>query len=90
MQTTTVGTHSLTLSWEPPPPENINGQIRFYRVQITEKESGETILKTATTTEISIENLHPFYNYNCSVAAETIATGPYSGNLSVQLDEYSM
>lgn len=55
-----------------------------------EIESGETILETSTTTEISIENLHPFYNYNCSVAAETIAIGPYTGNLSVQLDEYSM
>ena len=33
---------------------------------------------TDSTTEKLIDNFHPFYNYSCSVAAVTVAEGPYS------------
>ena len=42
----------------------------------------------SSTTQVNVSNLHPFYNYNCSIAAETITVGPFSDSISVQLDEY--
>ena len=38
---------------------------------------------TDSSTERLIANLHPFYNYTCSVAAETIAQGPHSSTVLV-------
>ena len=58
-------------------------------MQIREIESGDALQLTSNTTQITVTNLHPFYNYNCSVAAETVGIGPYSERLSVQLNEYS-
>ena len=83
-----AGTHSLTLSWEPPPFENRNGQIRQYQIQIEEIESGDILQRTSNTTQATVSDLHPYYNYNCSVAAETISLGPFSTHISVQLNEY--
>ena len=83
-----TGSHSLVLTWDQPPAEHRNGRIRRYQVRLTEAETGDIFQLTSTTTQVNISNLHPFYNYNCSVAAETIATGPFSDSISVQLDEY--
>ena len=85
---TGVGTHSLVLSWDQPPPEHRNGRIRSYQVRLRETETGNVFQLTSTSTQVNVSNLHPFYNYNCSVAAETIAVGPFSNSVPVQLDEY--
>lgn len=90
LEDTRVGTHSMTLSWDPPPFENRNGRIRAYHVQLREIETGSDSQYTINATEITVINLHPFYTYNCSVAAETVAIGPYSETLSIQLNEHSM
>jgi len=38
--------------------------------------------------QINIGSLHPYYNYECKVAAHTIAgTGPYTGAVIVQTHE---
>ena len=34
-----------------------------------------------------IGSLHPYYHYECKVAAYTIALGPYSENISLLTDE---
>ena len=78
---------SLTLTWQPPSFENSNGIIQQYVIQITEVDTGRRFTETSNSTAIIVESLHPFYSYNCRVAAETIEVGPYSSPITVQLNE---
>ena len=36
---------------------------------------------------MTLTDLHPFYTYSCAVAAETVAVGPYTFPITVQLSE---
>ncbi len=75
---------SVTLSWYPPSPETHNGVIRSYLVNVTEEESGESFLLRPTQTEITVSQLHPYYNYSFEVSATTILAGPFSVPLTVE------
>jgi len=78
---THVNSTALTLRWQPPPPEQRNGVITQYVVNITRLSiSGQvpSILYT-TETSIVVGMLHPYYTYTCKVAAETnVGRGPFS------------
>ena len=78
---------SVTLNWQPPPEEDRNGLIRLYYVFVTEPESGRSFTLNSTTISYSVHNLHPFYTYNFSVAAVTVAAGPISDNITLQTSE---
>ena len=78
---------SVTLSWQPPPLEDRNGLIRLYYVFVTELESGRSFTLNSTATNYRVQNLHPFYTYNFSVAAVTVAAGSISDNITVQTSE---
>ena len=85
-----VTASSLTLVWQPPPFESINGVIEQYVILIEEVNTGRVLTAASNTTNITVENLHPFYSYNCRVAAETVGVGPYSSPITVQLNEAGM
>ena len=79
---------TLALSWQPPAPENQNGIILHYIVNITEMETGIVLSYTAVnTTILTVPTLHPFYNYTCIVAAVTVGVGPYSAPAVIQMPE---
>ena len=79
---------TLVLSWQPPAPENQNGIIVHYIINITEMETGRLLSFTAVnTTTLSVPTLHPFYTYTCIVAAVTVGLGPYSATVEVKLPE---
>ena len=82
-----VTASSLTLTWQPPPFESRNGVIRQYIVQIEEVSTGRMLTETSNMTDVTIDNLHPFYSYRCRIAAETIQVGPYTTPITIQLDE---
>ena len=82
-----VTASSLTLTWQPPSVENLNGIIRQYIVQIVETDTGRTLTIASNNTEVTVEDLHPFYIYICRIAAETVELGPYSAPITVQLNE---
>ena len=68
---------TLHLLWTPPPRETQNGLIIGYRINITELDTGRVLNMASSITLASRQDLHPFYNYSCSVAAYTIVgTGP--------------
>ena len=73
--------------WQPPPFEEINGDIRQYTLSIVELETGWKFKVTTNDTQITINSLHPFYNYLCRIRAETTQPGPYSDEISVHLLE---
>ena len=61
--------------------------IRQYIIQVLEVDTGTTFMETSNITELTLEGLHPFYSYSCRIAAETIAVGPFSNPITVQLNE---
>ena len=79
----------VTLTWSSPPLSDINGIIRNYVIRIRERETSHVWILQATNSNINITSLHPYYNYECEVAAHTIATGPYTDPVSVQTMEAS-
>ena len=79
----------MTLTWNPPPFEHINGLIRYYTMQVTEMETQATFTVTSNTTEVTVEGLHPYYTYQCKIAAHTIDLGPFSNAITIQLLEES-
>lgn len=70
---------TLSLSWLPPLPERRNGFIQQYIISITDLETGMTQLVNTTEQITIVSDLHPFYRYSYTVAAETaVGRGPYS------------
>ena len=75
---------SISLSWNPPPHEHHNGEIDSYTVLCTEVNTGGSLSQHSTpTTNITIDELHPYYTYKCNVSAVTVDQGPYSAIISV-------
>ena len=81
---------SFSLVWQNPPPEDQNGIIRLYFINITEEETGRQFQLTSSAPHILVEFLHPFYTYVCTVAASTVDIGPYSSPFIVTTLEAGM
>ena len=73
-----ISSVSIRLSWASPLPEELNGVLVSYRVIVTEYATGAVFQQTTAfdTNSLVVSSLHPYYNYQCSVAAFTIAFGP--------------
>jgi len=79
---------TLILSWEAPNPEDRNGIIRQYTVNITELDTGMLTQLVTNDTTITAFPQHPYYTYSCVVAAETsVGLGPYTSPRAVQMPE---
>lgn len=79
----------ILLSWEPPPPYDRNGEIVYYLIRMNEQETGRfwTLPVFNNKTTAFVGSLHPYYHYECSVVAHTIALGPYSDSIVLLTDE---
>ena len=64
-----------------------NGIIRYYIIYVSDLTNNTNWELTTNTTRILLDNLQPFYLYNCSVAAFTIDVGPVSNTVSVRLPQ---
>ena len=92
LSATPVNSTALTLRWLPPPPEDRNGVITQYVVNITGLSVPGQEPSVLHTTDISIVVglLHPSYTYTFKVAAVTsVGQGPYT-TLTSQLPEDGM
>ena len=79
----------IMLLWTKLPYRQRNGIIRHYAVRVCQIEpyrQCEEHLATGTTLELL---LHPHYKYSWTVAAYTVARGPYSQSLPFQMPEDS-
>ena len=79
-----VESRVIELAWSPPPAEAHNGEIVNYIITYTEVETGRNNTVTSFNTDISLGNLHPFYNYIVTIAAFTVDIGPPSNPFTVQ------
>ena len=82
-----VNSTTMTLSWDPPPSDQINGYIRHYIIVVTERETASEFQEQSNYTQVTLQSLHPYYTYSCRVTAVTTGSGPYTGNLTIQLPE---
>ena len=92
LSATLVNSTALILRWQPPPPEDRNGVITQYVVNITglSVAGQEPFVLHTTETSIVVGLLYPSYTYACEVAAVTsVGQGPYR-NLTSQLPEDRM
>ena len=80
---------SVSLTWDAPLYESQNGIISQYVIRILEINTSTTTLYYSNTTNKTVNGLHPYYIYKCSVAAETVDIGPYTAIITLQLDEAS-
>ena len=85
-----VSSTSISLSWLPPASGSQNGIIRRYDIQLVENETGNVFNYNTTETSLTISSLHPYYNYQCSVAAYTVGLGPFSDPVVIQTPEDGM
>lgn len=74
-----TNSRTLVLGWEAPDPDDRNGIIIKYTINITELDTDmplDFVIGNTTTLTVSV---HPFYRYSYIIAAETIiGLGPYS------------
>ena len=81
---TSITSTSFVLSWIPPVDEDVNGEITGYTVSVIVGDTQESFEYNTTETNITLNQLHPFYTHHCSVTCITIASGPYSNPIDVQ------
>lgn len=79
--------HSLAFAWDPPPSEFQNGIIRKYLVNVTDVASEQLQMFEVVSTSLAVNDLHPYYQYQISVSAFTVAEGPSTGEIGFFTDE---
>lgn len=87
VQVTVVSSTGLLVSWSMPPAADHNGVLRSYTVSITEENTGREISLTSQTNSLTVDSLHPHYNYTCTVAAVTVSAGTFSAPITVTTEE---
>ena len=79
-----ISPSSFGLEWQSPSNEQLNGELIGYLVTVIELNTGAIYTNLTSTPYIVLDYLHPYYSYNCSVAAVTVSTGPFSDGIIVQ------
>ncbi len=82
-----VDSSSLYLSWSAPLVDQQNGIIRYYNITLMELETGSIFSYASTNTNFTIALLHPNYQYQFEISAITIAAGPSSMPIILQMPE---
>lgn len=76
---TSTDPRSIVLRWDPPPPEDRNGPITNYIINVTVVETRETFDINTTSTTFRLERLTPYTTYRFTIAASTeVGLGPFS------------
>ena len=78
---------SAYMSWLPPLREYWNGVIVRYVAHVSGVNSQEELELNVVEQSLVISGLHPFYSYQFSVAAETIAPGPFNNPITLKMPE---
>ena len=67
----------------------MNGVITYFHIIVNEIETGHVHNYTSYSASLSLTHLHPAYTYQCSIAAYTVALGPYSEPFNITTAEDS-
>lgn len=69
---------TANISWSPPPPEDQNGIIRHYSIELTDKSTGLELNIIAEAEYYLLDFLEPHTTYTYRIAAVTIQPGPFT------------
>ena len=87
-EATAASSTSAIITWDPPLPEEQNGIIIGYIINVTVAETGERFQLFSNSTSITVDTLQPFTTYLCIIAARTvIGTGPFSTVITLETPE---
>lgn len=79
---------TVFLTWDPPPPEDRNGPIIGYIINVTVVGTGEMFQLTSPTNTLRVSSLRPFSTFVCVIAARTpVGLGPFSTTVTVTTPE---
>ena len=84
-----VNSTFILLTWEPPARDGRNGIITLYYIHVLEVPTSRTFtFERPTHTDLLIGSLHPYYDYQCSVAADTsVGRGPFTAPFIIRTDQ---
>ena len=76
---------AVFLQWSPPTLDQQNGVIRKYHIRQFETVTGivTRYMRGGNFTELLIGSLHAYYQYQFTIAAETVEQGPFSNPVTV-------
>lgn len=90
VKTGILGKSSGFAKWSPPPPEDHNGQLLGYKIQVKAGNSSKILAQdtlNATTMQVMLHNLTLGATYYISVVAYTrVGPGPYSKPTALVID----
>ena len=87
-----LSSSTISVTWESLVPEGQNGVIISYTIVLLEVATNVTFTyeQVGLHTELVIDSLHPFYEYECAVSAATVVgLGPSSAPFIIQTMEDS-
>ena len=84
-----INSTTVECRWEPPLNNTQNGVIQEYNIVILEIETNTSYFEETDLESLLflITYLHPYYHYNISIKAVTVAPGPLSNAMTVLLPE---
>ncbi len=88
-----INSTSIEIVWEEPKLSAQNGIISSYHIILTDLQSQKTkeYSRLGSHFDLVISSLHPYYNYQFSVAAGTvIGRGPLASFIPIQTKEDGM
>ena len=80
---------TITLTWLQPESNSINGVLRYYHVAVDDP-SGYNVHNHLVDHEMlntTVDGLHPYYLYNCTVTAVTVDKSPPASVLIKTLED---
>ena len=76
---TPTTSRSVYLTWSPPLPEDQNGVIVGYIINVMVLETGEQFQRISDANSLTLESLRPYTTYSCVIAAvNTAGVGQFS------------
>lgn len=82
-----LSSRAVSVSWRPPTFGKQNGVIITYTIVLLEVTSNTTLMyvQEGNYTELTVDELHPYYEYKCSmVAATQVGNGPFTGFITIR------
>ncbi|XP_065905888.1 receptor-type tyrosine-protein phosphatase F-like isoform X2 [Dysidea avara] len=89
LNVSSVSSHVIQVKWESPPKESLNGKLNSFIIQWRSQD--DVYNKTVSSEDRShnITGLTPYTEYNISIAAMTVAPGPFSDETMFKTPEFS-
>ena len=88
LNVSSVSSHVIQVKWESPPKESLNGKLNSFIIQWRSQD--DVYNKTVSSEDRShnITGLTPYTEYNISIAAMTVAPGPFSDETMFKTPEF--